>query len=408
MSILDYRALDREIRVMATQRRDENAVFRTTHLAEVSGEEVSIEKTYDESSLTDGNTTFLFDQSEYKFAMFSDLIFGKETIHSPDEIQQVIGVSFYYCDFSLCGFSNITFRDCTFIGCNFTECYTLGFDILFEECSFMSRIKGKVSIDDAPCMFKSCELTVRFVESDLQMAVFDMSHFYFSHFIRTSLKDIIFVGTSFDTIKVSDCDLRNTKMLKPKFVEFYIEDAREGSKVSKHTFLDLIQFNPKEAREVRFAIETYSQISELFERNKLMDLAGEYFYRYKLAEKMSLTGVAKFKSFMGLISCGYGERPSHSLMTSLALIFFCGTLYMLFGVSVNNEYLQYIPTAANLFPSFDLMIYCYHFSLVTFSTVGYGNVVPVGGSLVVSAFEMVMGVIMVGIWVSTLVRKMVR
>jgi hypothetical protein len=45
---------------------------------------------------------------------------------------------------------------------------------------------------------------------------------------------------------------------------------------------------------------------------------------------------------------------------------------------------------------------------VTFSTVGYGNVVPVGKSLIVSAVEMVLGVVMVGVWVSTLVRKMTR
>jgi voltage-gated potassium channel Kch len=53
-------------------------------------------------------------------------------------------------------------------------------------------------------------------------------------------------------------------------------------------------------------------------------------------------------------------------------------------------------------------IYSIHFSIVTFTTVGYGNIVPINGSLIISSIEMFTGVIMAGIWVSTLVRKMTR
>jgi len=54
-------------------------------------------------------------------------------------------------------------------------------------------------------------------------------------------------------------------------------------------------------------------------------------------------------------------------------------------------------------------LYSIHFSIVTFCTVGYGNLVPHGMvSMFVANLEIIAGVIMVAIWTSTLVRKMTR
>lgn len=408
MGIFDYKKLDLEIRGKAKQRKEEKQVFYSTHLQDLIGADAITEEIFDEGAPEAAGGFFEFTRSEYKFAKFSDLTFGCEKVEDERDNARVSGICFYYCDFSMCGFSNLIFSNCAFVGCNFTECYTLGFAVVFEQCSFMSRFQGKSAIDDAPSTFSNCELSARFINSDLSMAVIENSHFYFSYFETVNLKDTIFIDCSFDTAKMSDSDLRNTKILNPKFIEFYIEDSMQRTKVSKNTFLGKINYNKKESREVRFAADVYSQFNELFENNKLMDLSGEYFYLYKKTERMNMEGISKFKSLIGMLTCGYGERPSFSLLASLVLVLTCGTLYMFFGVNINGEVIYFHPSLQNLFPPYNQLIIWYHFSLVTFSTVGYGNVVPVGGSLIVSAFEMVFGVIMVGIWVSTLVRKMVR
>ena len=49
-----------------------------------------------------------------------------------------------------------------------------------------------------------------------------------------------------------------------------------------------------------------------------------------------------------------------------------------------------------------------YFSLVTFTTVGYGDIIPVGVSIILSSIEMILGVTMVGIWTATLARKITR
>jgi len=58
---------------------------------------------------------------------------------------------------------------------------------------------------------------------------------------------------------------------------------------------------------------------------------------------------------------------------------------------------------------FKNIIYCIHFSLVTFSTVGYGDLLPYNMmGVILSSIEILIGIIMIGILTSTLVRKMTR
>ena len=408
MQKLDIKRMGRAIREAAKQRKEDNRTFYTNHLKSLAEEQSIREETIDSGNINCVDDFFELADKEYKFVKFNEILFGKSKSDGEDDLVKVSGACFYYCSFSLCGFSNLFFEGCSFIGCDFIECYTLGLISVFKNCSFVSRSPGKKNIEDMPSLFERCEFTVRFFNCDFSSIVFDMTHFYFSRFENVSMSDAILLDCSFDTMQVCGCDLRGTKIINPKFIEFYVEDQDKKTKVNRKTFLDNISYNKKEKREVRYAIEVYDTFSELFENSKIMDFSGEYFFLSQKAGISNLEGPAKFKSILSLLTCGYGERPSYSLMTSLTLILICGTLYMLFGVNSNNEVLVFHPTKAVPFPPWDHLILWYHFSLVTFSTVGYGNVVPVGGSLIVSAAEMVLGVIMVGIWVSTLVRKMTR
>lgn len=408
MRNVDFKKHSASVREIAGKRTEDNEVFYKEHLNQLVNERNVSEVAITPASLADGGEFYELTEKEYNLANFSDINFGKSAAACEDDFIKVCDTCFYYCDFSMCGFNNISFTNCTFVGCKFIECYTLGLYVLFDNCSFTSRISGKKSIDDMPSAFKSCEFSVRYINCDISQMVLDKCHYYFSQFENADLNGTVFLDCSFDTTRLTGCDMRSTKIINPRFIEFYIEDSGKKSRVDRKTFLGFINYNRKEEREIKYAADVYGNFSELFENNKLMDLQGEYFYLNKITELRNLKGLDRFKSIMGLITCGYGERPSLSLLTSLFLILLCGTLYMLFGVNYNNEILVFHPTVKELLPPLDKLVLWYHFSLVTFSTVGYGNVTPIGGSLLVSAVEMVSGVVMVGIWVSTLVRKMVR
>jgi hypothetical protein len=51
---------------------------------------------------------------------------------------------------------------------------------------------------------------------------------------------------------------------------------------------------------------------------------------------------------------------------------------------------------------------CVHFSIVTFSTVGYGNIVPYGWSYVISAVQILMGVVFVAVFTSVVLKKILK
>lgn len=408
MQNLNIIKMRKTLRDTATKRREENKTFCKNHLKTLSEEQNISEVNVDLSYPNCADGYFEIIDNEYKLYNFSEVSFGKDSATDDGDLINISNVCFYYCSFNMCGFNNILFENCSFVGCDFIECYTLGIAAIFKNCSFISRSQNKKSIEDMPSLFDSCEFTIRLINCDVSSIVFNKTHFYFSSFVEVKMSDSIFVDCSFDTTTICSCDLRGTKLLNPKFIEFYIEDLDKKTKVNRKTFLDYVCYNKKESREVKDAVEAYYAFSELFENSKIMDFSGEYFFLAQKTGLPNLKGFAKFKSILSFITCGYGERPFFSLLASLTLVFLCGTLYMFFGVNINNEVISFHPSLSQPLPPLEQLVLWYHFSLVTFSTVGYGNVVPVGGSLIVSAVEMVLGVVMVGIWVSTLVRKMTR
>src|SRR5665647_2506157 len=98
--------------------------------------------------------------------------------------------------------------------------------------------------------------------------------------------------------------------------------------------------------------------------------SGEYFYLYKKAEYYSLDRLDKFKSLISNITCGYGERPSNSLLAAIILVLFFGTMYMLFGVGTSEGNVSLFTKGMPL--KLQHVVLWYHFSLVTFTTTGYG------------------------------------
>lgn len=401
MAKLDLPGMDKKYRALAEERKTENQVFYSQFLDEFISEDSKKE-------IFEGNGTdyFTLDKQIYKFTDFKNLVFGIKK--SEGSFLIVENVKFYYCEFSSCAFNNVEFKNCNFTGCSFTECYSTGQGVTFLQCSFMRSIPGKNSLDDMPAIFESCDFTVIFKECDMSNIISIKSHFYNTKFIETILYDAIFLDSGFDIVRICDCDLRSTRIVGPKFNDFTFEDNNKTTKVNENTFFGRAEFSRKEKMEVNSTAEAYRSLGKLLEKNDIVEESSEYFYLFKKTERYGLNGVRKFVSLISYLICGYGERPFFSLIAAILVVFLCGTLYMVFGVSINNETMIFHPASGNFLPPFENLVYWYHFSLVTFTTVGYGNVVPVGWSIIVSGIEMVLGVILTGIWISTLVRKMTR
>ena len=55
-----------------------------------------------------------------------------------------------------------------------------------------------------------------------------------------------------------------------------------------------------------------------------------------------LTGIDKTKSTIFWLLCGYGERPTYALITSLEIIFVFAVIYMFTGLSIEGVTINYV------------------------------------------------------------------
>lgn len=117
---------------------------------------------------------------------------------------------------------------------------------------------------------------------------------------------------------------------------------------------------------------------------------------------------AKFMDFLSRIIIGYGEKPLNIFIISFFIISLFAILYMITGVKYNDKIIK-IGEVKNIYELIKNYIDLWYFSMVTFSTVGYGDmiVINIAGKALVS-IEVFLGVTMGASWASVIFRKMSR
>ncbi|UCC94644.1 MAG: hypothetical protein JSW40_07480 [Candidatus Omnitrophota bacterium] len=93
---------------------------------------------------------------------------------------------------------------------------------------------------------------------------------------------------------------------------------------------------------------------------------------------------------------GHGERPSRTLFTGILIVCASAALYI-FG-SLLAEGIAFMPD----------FFQALYFSVITFTTVGYGDIVPVGFSKLVAAIESFSGLFIIPLFIIGLSRKYLR
>ena len=91
----------------------------------------------------------------------------------------------------------------------------------------------------------------------------------------------------------------------------------------------------------------------------------------------------------------------------MMLILLCGFGYFMFGVNFNGETIQFSATQ-NTKTNLMALVNSLYFSVVTFTTLGYGDITPLGYSRLIAAFEAFCGSFSLALFVVVFVKKMTR
>jgi len=95
------------------------------------------------------------------------------------------------------------------------------------------------------------------------------------------------------------------------------------------------------------------------------------------------------------------------VLFSIIMILTCSLVFFFIGIEFAGDLVSY---QANALTWENLTSYakCLYFSVVTFTTLGYGDFIPLGMARVVSAIEAFTGSFTIALFVVVFVRKMTR
>lgn len=244
-------------------------------------------------------------------------------------------------------------------------------------------------------------------EADLYRADLQNAHLFALDLRGASLMKADLRGANLHCADLRDCNLLGVRL----------EEARLDNVVWDRQLLQERRGRERqragdgEAAHQLFeeAEETYRNLRLHLEKAGLFEQAGGFFHREMVMRRLQMPRYSgkRLVSWLVDLFCGYGEKPLNVVLFSLGLILACGLLYFLVGVRHGDLPLGLAlerGLAANLRDLFD----CIYYSVVTFTTLGYGDITPHGLARPIAAFEAFAGSFTMALFVVVFVKKMTR
>lgn len=252
-----------------------------------------------------------------------------------------------------------------------------------------------------------------------QKTGFDMSH---AELYRADLQGAHLFNLNLQNASLMKADLRdsnlhcanliNCNLLGIKWNGARIENINVGKVIKQERMAK----EAEKVGEAEIAKDYFEQTEEIYrdlrkaaEREGLFAMGG-HFLQKELTMRRHLMPRFSSQRFISKaidLFCGYGEAPMRVIGFSLALIFICAILYMFTGLSYSDE-VHIFNLDNGLKANLVLLFNCIYYSVVTFTTLGYGDFTPIGLSRAIAAIEAFTGSFTIALYVVVFVKKMTR
>lgn len=378
-------------------------------LTETHKENQKLKKKWDKGNIDGGENLI----NKCEWLEFENIIVGADPVKACVNVKSI---SFYGCTFDGCTFSNCIFTNCSFSNCKFINTYfnmTTFEDCMMDNCDIswreLQQKSSMLGVKFIDCRLDNSRIANIYIDAwfegcILENAVWDHCVILDCGVAGCELDGFGIVNSERVNIKFSDQKLSTVG--EKTFIDYRIK-KRRVSTLDEKAWYDYLELLGDKAA-------TLHGLASVFEKNGLANHAGEYYYQAKSLEYRTLPrwSVEKFADWIKWALCGYGERPSHTFFTIVASTLFFAVLYFFGGIDANGYVIDYC--IAKLGEAGILQImrdygHCLFFSVTTFSTVGYGNYVPLGAySSLFAAVHMLTGVGLCALWTGCIFRKLSR
>lgn len=233
-----------------------------------------------------------------------------------------------------------------------------------------------------------------------------------AHFFNVTLENGSVMKADLSDANLHCANFRNTNLLGIKLYGARVDNFDIGGHlIQEVTAYDFLAKGDETAARDHFeqSEEIYRNLRRAAERQGLFEDSGAYTYKELVMRRHKHPKWSGYRISSKCIDlmCGYGEHPYKVIGFSLFLIFVAAVLFFFLGVNSPEGLIRYDPSLgiADNFGHFADTLY---YSVVTFTTLGYGDITPVGYSRLVAAVEAFTGSFTLAIFVVVFVKRMTR
>ncbi|WP_108651663.1 ion channel [Dongshaea marina] len=157
------------------------------------------------------------------------------------------------------------------------------------------------------------------------------------------------------------------------------------------------------------AEEIYRSLRKAADYEGIVGMTGLFTRKELTMRRMQLPlfSVRRMLSKLVDLLCGYGEEPIRVILFSMLLIFTCALFYFYAGIVYDGQAARF-DLSKGVWANMLFFSECLYYSVVTFTTLGYGDFIPIGSSRMVAAIEAFTGSFTIALFVVVFVKKMTR
>ncbi|MGD2071915.1 MAG: pentapeptide repeat-containing protein [Candidatus Thorarchaeota archaeon] len=318
-------------------------------------------------------------------------------------------------------FDGVTFQNVSFDNTSFDM-------VFFDKTTFNVASFDKTTFQNAS--FNGAVFTITsFDKATFQNASFEGAFFQDVTFNGAFFQDVIFNNATFQGASFEEAHFEQVASFRG--ANFQSNISFRGASFSQTYFIDIqatcyvkfennkfCKFLANKKSQNALLEQGYRNIKNLLNLQGDYAAAGEFHYIEMEAKRCRTRNPSCLWLMLYKSLCGYGERPMRVIGASLVIIlvgamlfFFCGIEHFdeSFYTTGKAHIIQYPFSISGIKSALlEDFGYCIYYSVITFTTLGYGDIHPLGLSHVFAAVESFIGAFFIALFVVVFARKMIR
>ena len=246
-------------------------------------------------------------------------------------------------------------------------------------------------------------------DSDLTRSDFSGASMYGANLMGANLFKANFEGANLKSANLCNCELLGTDFSNTKLNN--VEWGKDYKVINEQLAeAALAEGDAKKSRaKYREAEDIYRALKISLKNQTLGDDVGKFFEREMIARRKQMPRFTPRRIIYKLahLTTGYGEKVGNIFYTAICVIIACALLFGIEGVSYKGYILGFSGDVEQFGGIFNVIGNLFYFSVVVFSTVGFGDIVPIGPlGKCIMIFEGIIGGLIMAVLIIALYKQL--